>query len=62
MDTDLKQIKWSKRKKIGYVPNPARSGCTMAMWTNKGTGVLFGGVTDVKEDEETIESIFHNDL
>lgn len=62
MDTDPKQIKWSKRKKIGYAPSPARSGCTMALWANKSTGVLFGGVTDVKEDEETIESVFYNDM
>ncbi|KZV91213.1 hypothetical protein EXIGLDRAFT_719583 [Exidia glandulosa HHB12029] len=62
MDTEVKAIKWSKRKKIGYAPSPPRSGCTMAFWSAKGTGVLFGGVTDVKEDDETIESVFYNDL
>ncbi|EJD41287.1 galactose oxidase [Auricularia subglabra TFB-10046 SS5] len=62
MDVDPKQIKWQKRKRIGYAPSPARSGCTMALWANKQTGVLFGGVTDVKEDEETIESVFYNDM
>ena len=57
--------KWEKRKKIGYAPG-LRSGCTMALWPTgqKGTGigVLFGGVTDEDTNEETLESVFHNDL
>ncbi|KAG8822139.1 hypothetical protein FRC17_009643 [Serendipita sp. 399] len=61
MDLDLKNIKWEKRKKIGYAPS-IRSGCTMALWSAKGIGVLFGGVYDDDKDEETLESVFYNDL
>ncbi|KAG8821952.1 hypothetical protein FRC17_009698 [Serendipita sp. 399] len=61
MDLDLKNIKWEKRKKIGYAPS-IRSGCTMALWSAKGMGVLFGGVYDDDKDEETLESVFYNDL
>lgn len=61
MDLDLKQIKWEKRKKIGYVPS-VRSGCTMALWATRGIGVMFGGVYDDDKDEETLESVFYNDL
>lgn len=62
MSTEAKEIKWEKRKKIGYVPNPARSGCTMASWSAKGQGVMFGGVSDVDKDEEVLESVFYNDM
>lgn len=34
----------------------------MSLWTAKNTGVLFGGVTDEDTSEETLESVFHNDL
>lgn len=34
----------------------------MALWATRGTGVLFGGVTDEDTNEETLESVFHNDL
>lgn len=38
----------------------------MSLW-NRGsgagpTGILFGGVTDEDTNEETLESVFHNDL
>ncbi|KLO15366.1 hypothetical protein SCHPADRAFT_824811 [Schizopora paradoxa] len=59
--TDLLTFKWEKRKKIGYAPS-LRSGCSMALWANKSMGVLFGGVTDEDTSEETLESVFHNDL
>lgn len=62
MDEDLTKIQWTKRRKIGYAPNPARSGCTMALWGNRMTGILFGGVTDTENDEESLESTFHNAL
>ena len=62
MDEDLSKIEWVKRKKIGYAPNPPRSGCTMALWANRNMGVLFGGVTDTEADEESMESTFWNDL
>jgi hypothetical protein len=62
MDTEPKQIKWDKRKRTGYFPTPARSGCTMALWGSKSMGVLFGGVTDQEVDEERMASIFYNDM
>jgi hypothetical protein len=34
----------------------------MGLWSAKGMGVLFGGVTDEDNHEETLESVFHNDL
>jgi len=34
----------------------------MALWATKGMGVLFGGVTDEDSDEETLKSVFWNDL
>lgn len=62
MDEDLSKVEWSKRRKIGYAPNPPRSGCSMALWGNRNMGVLFGGVTDTEADEESMESTFWNDL
>jgi hypothetical protein len=61
MDLDLTKIKWEKRKKIGYAPS-LRSGCTMTLWSSKNMGVLFGGVFDEETDEETMESLFYNDM
>ena len=34
----------------------------MALWATKGMGIMFGGVTDEDKHEETLESVFHNDL
>lgn len=34
----------------------------MALWAARNTGILFGGVTDEDTSEETLDSIFHNDL
>ena len=62
MDDDLSKIEWQKRRRIGYSPNPVRSGCTMALWGNRNMCVLFGGVTDTEDDEESMESTFWNDL
>ncbi|KAJ3560414.1 hypothetical protein NP233_g10854 [Leucocoprinus birnbaumii] len=60
-------FKWERRKRASdaYAPS-LRSGCTMALW-NRGsgsgpTGILFGGVTDEDNHEETLESVFHNDM
>ncbi|KAB5594262.1 Galactose oxidase [Ceratobasidium theobromae] len=50
-----------KRKKIGYAPTP-RSGCTMTLWATKSTGVMFGGVFDEDTSEETMESVFYQDM
>lgn len=55
--------KWDKRKRAStaYIPS-LRSGCTMTLWSTKGMGVMFGGVTDEDTSEETLESVFHQDL
>ena len=56
-------MKWEKRKRPSTAYAPClRSGCTMAYWAAKNTGVMFGGVTDEDTHEETLESVFHNDL
>ncbi|KIP05934.1 hypothetical protein PHLGIDRAFT_517119 [Phlebiopsis gigantea 11061_1 CR5-6] len=56
-------LKWEKRKKSTTAFAPSlRSGCTMSLWQAKNMGILFGGVTDEDTSEETLESIFHNDL
>ena len=61
IDIENNSFKWDRRKKVGYVPS-LRSGSTMCYWGNKNMGVLFGGVTDDDKDEETLQSVFHNDL
>ncbi|CAE6457105.1 unnamed protein product [Rhizoctonia solani] len=53
--------KWEKRKKVGYAPTP-RSGCTMALWATRSTAVMFGGVYDEDTSEETMESVFYQDM
>ncbi|CUA77603.1 Kelch repeat-containing protein 3 [Saccharomyces cerevisiae S288c] [Rhizoctonia solani] len=53
--------KWEKRKKVGYAPTP-RSGCTMALWATRSTGVMFGGVYDEDTSEETLDSVFYQDM
>lgn len=53
-------VLWKQRKKPANQPNPMRAGATMAY--HKGRGILFGGVHDVEESEEGIESEFFNDL
>lgn len=56
-------LKWERRKRSATAFAPSlRSGCTMAMWSAKNMGILFGGVTDEDKNEETLESVFHNDL
>ncbi|KAF8878772.1 hypothetical protein BD779DRAFT_1613006 [Infundibulicybe gibba] len=60
-DTSPLTLKWERRKRPAYAPS-LRSGCTMALWASKNTGVLFGGVTDEDTGEETLESVFWNDL
>lgn len=61
MSTEPKELKWERRKKSGYAPS-VRSGCTMVLWANKDTGVLFGGVKDDDQSEESLVSEFYNDL
>jgi N-acetylneuraminic acid mutarotase len=59
-NTPIVQLKWEKKKKIGGILPGQRSGNTMVY--HKGKGIQFGGVTDLIENEETIESIVHGDL
>ncbi|KAJ7063287.1 galactose oxidase [Mycena amicta] len=49
-----------KRPSTAYAP-ALRSGATMTLWPAKNMGIMFGGVTDV-DQEETLESTFWNDL
>jgi N-acetylneuraminic acid mutarotase len=53
-------IRWERRKRSANAPNPPRAGATMAF--HKSRGVLFGGVHDVEESEEGIESEFFDQL
>ncbi|MCJ1397419.1 hypothetical protein MMC11_000612 [Xylographa trunciseda] len=53
-------IRWERRKKPANAPNPPRAGATMAY--HKGRGILFGGVHDVEESEEGIDSEFFDQL
>ncbi|EXJ93032.1 hypothetical protein A1O3_01588 [Capronia epimyces CBS 606.96] len=53
-------LRWERRKRPANAPNPPRAGTTMSY--HKGRGVAFGGVHDVEESEEGIESEFFNDL
>ncbi|KAF9779795.1 galactose oxidase [Thelephora terrestris] len=56
-------VKWERRKRPSTAFAPSlRSGCTMALWAAKSMGIMFGGVTDEDKHEETLESVFHNDL
>lgn len=59
MKSDLKGVRWERRKKAPYAPSP-RVGCSMTY--HKGRGILFGGVFDQEETEETLISTFYNDL
>ena len=53
-------VRWERRKKPANPPNPPRAGATMTY--HKGRGILFGGVHDVEENEEGIESEFFDAL
>lgn len=53
-------VRWERRKKPANPPNPSRAGATMTY--HKGRGILFGGVHDVEENEEGIESEFFDAL
>lgn len=53
-------VRWERRKKPANAPNPARAGATMTY--HKGRGIMFGGVHDVEESEEGIDSEFFNAL
>ncbi|KAH6619663.1 hypothetical protein B0J18DRAFT_386006 [Chaetomium sp. MPI-SDFR-AT-0129] len=53
-------VRWERRKKPANAPDPTRAGATMA--AHRGRGILFGGVHDVEESEEGMESEFFNAL
>lgn len=53
-------MRWERRKRPANSPNPLRAGATMTY--HKGRGLFFGGVHDVEDSEEGIESDFFNDL
>ena len=53
-------MRWERRKRPANSPNPSRAGVTMAY--HKGRGIMFGGVHDVEESEEGIDSEFFNEL
>lgn len=60
MSTEIKEIKWEKRRRVGYAPGP-RSGCTMALYKNR--GILFGGVWDEEDPSgEDLLSTFYDDM
>ena len=54
------QLRWERRKKPANSPNPPRAGVTQAF--HKGRGILFGGVHDIEESEEGIDSEFFDQL
>lgn len=53
-------IRWERRKKPVNSPNPTRAGAGQAY--HKGRGIAFGGVHDVEESEEGMESEFFDSL
>ncbi|KAG7050688.1 kelch domain-containing protein [Colletotrichum scovillei] len=53
-------VRWERRKKPANAPSPKRAGATMA-W-HKGRGILFGGVHDVEDSEEGMDSEFFREL
>lgn len=53
-------VRWERRKKPANMPEPKRAGATMAY--HKGRGIMFGGVHDVEESEEGMDSEFFNGL
>ncbi|PVI06890.1 galactose oxidase [Periconia macrospinosa] len=58
--TTLPVVSWERRKRPANPPNPPRAGATMAF--HKGRGIMFGGVHDVEESEEGLDSEFFNQL
>lgn len=59
MKSDIKQLRWERKRKQGWQPTP-RVGCSMQQY--KGRGYVFGGVYDLDETEETLSSEFYNTL
>ncbi|KAI9656103.1 MAG: hypothetical protein M1831_004674 [Alyxoria varia] len=53
-------LRWERRKRPANAPNPPRAGCTLIY--HKGRGIGFGGVHDIENSEEGIDSEFFNTL
>ncbi|KAI9167026.1 Kelch domain-containing protein [Paramyrothecium foliicola] len=53
-------VRWERRKKPANTPAPSRAGATMS-W-HKGRGIMFGGVHDVEQSEDGMDSEFFNQL
>ena len=53
-------VRWERRKRPANAPNPPRAGAAMAY--HKSRGISFGGVHDVEESEEGIDSEFFDTL
>ncbi|KAL9130865.1 MAG: hypothetical protein Q9217_001066 [Psora testacea] len=58
--TAAPQVRWERRKKPANLPSPRRVGVTQVF--HKGRGIMFGGVYDVEESEEGIDSEFFDQL
>lgn len=59
MNANPGAIRWERKKKQGFQPSP-RVGTSMVH--HKGRGILFGGVYDIEETEESLDSVFYNDI
>ena len=53
-------VRWERRKRPANAPNPLRAGIQMVY--HRGRGICFGGVHDIEQSEEGIDSEFFNDL
>ncbi|KAI1083038.1 galactose oxidase [Whalleya microplaca] len=53
-------VRWERRKTPANIPVPPRAGATMTY--HKGRGILFGGVHDVEQSEEGMDSEFFSQL
>ncbi|KAL2756812.1 hypothetical protein ACRALDRAFT_1049051 [Sodiomyces alcalophilus JCM 7366] len=53
-------VRWERRKKPANAPKPQRAGTTMTY--HKGRGILFGGVHDVEQSEDGMDSEFFREL
>eukprot|EP00094_Tigriopus_californicus_P001814 TCALIF_01753-PA protein Name:"Similar to Klhdc4 Kelch domain-containing protein 4 (Mus musculus)" AED:0.08 eAED:0.12 QI:98/0.71/0.62/1/0.85/0.75/8/31/515 len=60
-DTTMTKWKWNTVKQVGYRPS-TRTGMSVAVAPNSVKIFLFGGVQDVKDEDEDLEGNFFNDL
>ena len=54
------KLRWERRKKSGPLQPTPRSGSPIIAFKNR--GYMFGGVIDIKEDDETIDSVCTNEF